>query len=84
MHTMRGDPALAAMRRAVRGGEIGEPLLSFSQKTYKWGKDRSDAYRSRKTFAGIAPWVGLETGTQLVLDSSCVPVSAPRPCFCSR
>jgi len=33
MHTMRGDPALAAMRRAVRGG-------------------------------------GLETGTQLVLDSS--------------
>ncbi|HKM53342.1 MAG TPA: Gfo/Idh/MocA family oxidoreductase, partial [Isosphaeraceae bacterium] len=59
MHTMRGDPALAAMRRAVRGGEIGEPPLSFSQKTYKWGKDRSDAYRSRKTFAGIAPWVGI-------------------------
>jgi predicted dehydrogenase len=59
MHTMRGDPALAAVRRAVRGGEVGEPLLSFSQKTYKWGKDRSDAYRSRKTFAGIAPWVGI-------------------------
>ncbi len=59
MHTMRGDPALAAMRKAVRGGEIGEPLLSFSQKTYKWGKDRPDAYRSRKTFAGIAPWVGI-------------------------
>jgi predicted dehydrogenase len=59
MHTMRGDPALAAIRRAVRGGEIGEPLLSFSQKSYKWGKDRSDAYRDRKTFAGIAPWVGI-------------------------
>ena len=25
MPTMRDDPALAAMRRAVRGGEIGEP-----------------------------------------------------------
>jgi predicted dehydrogenase len=59
MHTMRGDPALAAIRRAVRGAEIGEPLLSFSQKSYKWGNDRSDAYRSRKTFAGIAPWVGI-------------------------
>jgi predicted dehydrogenase len=59
MHAMRGDPMPAAMRRAVRGGEIGEPLLSFSQKTYKWGKDRSDAFRSRMTFAGIAPWVGI-------------------------
>ena len=59
MHTMRGDPALASIRRAVRCGEIGEPLLSFSQKTYKWGKDRPDYYRSRKTFAGIAPWVGI-------------------------
>ena len=59
MHTMRGEPALAAIKRAVRGGEIGEPLLSFSQKSYKWGNDRSDAYRSRKTFPGIAPWVGI-------------------------
>lgn len=59
MHTMRGDPSLAAVRRAVRGGSIGEPLLSFSQKTYKWSKDRSDAYRNRKTFPGIAPWVGI-------------------------
>ncbi len=59
MHTMRGDPALAAVRRAVREGAIGEPLLSFSQKTYKWGKDRSDAYRDRTTFPGIAPWVGI-------------------------
>ena len=59
MHTMRSDPSLAAVCRAVRGGAIGEPLLSFSQKTYKWGQDRPDAYRSRKTFAGIAPWVGI-------------------------
>ena len=59
MHTMRGDPALAAIRRAVHGGEIGEPLLSFSQKSYKWGNQRPDAYRSRKTFAGLAPWVGI-------------------------
>ena len=33
--------------------------MSFSQKTYKWGNDRPDFYRSRKTFPGIAPWVGI-------------------------
>ena len=59
MHSMRGVPALAAVRQAVRGGAIGDPLISFSQKTYKWGTDRPDFYRSRKTFPGIAPWVGI-------------------------
>ena len=59
MHTMRAVPGLAAVRQAVRAGEIGDPLLSFSQKTYKWGDDRPDAYRSRKTFPGLAPWVGI-------------------------
>ncbi len=33
--------------------------MSFSQKTYKWGKSRPDFYRSRKTFPGLAPWVGI-------------------------
>jgi predicted dehydrogenase len=59
MHTMRSMAELAAVRQAVRGGEIGDPLLSFSQKTYKWGKSRPDFYRSRKTFPGLAPWVGI-------------------------
>ena len=59
MHTMRGVKELAAVRQAVRAGDIGEPLLSFSQKSYKWGKTRPDDYRSRKTFPGIAPWVGI-------------------------
>jgi predicted dehydrogenase len=59
MHTMRGVPELAAVRQAVRAGEIGAPLVSFSQKTYKWGKSRPDAYRRRTTFPGLAPWVGI-------------------------
>ena len=54
-----GSPSWRRCREAVRGGEIGEPLMSFSQKTYKWGKSRPDAYRSRKTFPGLAPWVGI-------------------------
>jgi predicted dehydrogenase len=59
MHTMRGVPELAAVRQVVRAGDIGEPLVSFSQKTYKWGKTRPNAYRSRATFPGLAPWVGI-------------------------
>jgi len=59
MHTMRSVSELAAVRQAVRAGEIGDPLMSFSQKTYKWGKSRPDFYRDRKTFPGLAPWVGI-------------------------
>jgi predicted dehydrogenase len=59
MHTMRGVPELASVREAVRQGAIGEPLLSFSQKSYKWGKSRPDAYRRRETFPGLAPWAGV-------------------------
>jgi predicted dehydrogenase len=59
MHTMRGVPALAAVERAVRSGAIGEPLLSFSQKTYRWGDNRPEFYRNRATFPGLAPWVGI-------------------------
>jgi predicted dehydrogenase len=59
MHMMRASSELAAVRLAVRAGEIGEPMLSFSQKTYKWGKTRSPSFRDRATFPGIAPWVGI-------------------------
>jgi predicted dehydrogenase len=59
MHTMRGVPELAAVQKAVRAGDIGEPMMSFSQKTYKWGKTRPDFYRNRATFPGLAPWVGI-------------------------
>jgi predicted dehydrogenase len=59
MHTMRNVPELAAVREAVRGGAIGTPLVSFSQKTYKWGKTRPAFYKSRATFPGLAPWVGI-------------------------
>jgi predicted dehydrogenase len=59
MHTMRQVAELAAVREAVRAGAIGAPLMSFSQKTYKWGKTRPDFYKSRDTFPGLAPWVGI-------------------------
>ena len=59
MHTMRAVPALASVRQAVHAGAIGDPLMSFSQKTYKWGKTRPEFYRDRKTFPGLAPWIGI-------------------------
>ncbi|HZO89053.1 MAG TPA: Gfo/Idh/MocA family oxidoreductase [Chthonomonadaceae bacterium] len=59
MHTMRGEAELAAVREAVRAGKIGTPLMGFSQKTYKWGKTRPDYFRSRRTFPGIAPFIGI-------------------------
>jgi predicted dehydrogenase len=59
MHTMRAVPALAAVQQAVHAGAIGDPLMSFSQKTYKWGETRPDFYRDRKTFPGLAPWIGI-------------------------
>jgi predicted dehydrogenase len=59
MHTMRQVAELAAVHEAVRSGAIGTPLVSFSQKSYKWGKTRPDFYRSRATFPGLAPWVGI-------------------------
>ena len=52
-------PALAAVQQAVHAGAIGDPLLSFSQKTYRWGTKRPDFYRDRKTFPGLAPWIGI-------------------------
>jgi predicted dehydrogenase len=59
MHTMRDVPELAAVHRAVHAGEIGQPSLSFSQKSYKWGETRPEFYRTRETFPGLAPWVGI-------------------------
>ncbi|WP_152049610.1 Gfo/Idh/MocA family protein [Tautonia marina] len=59
MHTMRGVPELASVHRVVHAGAIGDPLLSFSQKSYKWGRSRPAFWRSRDTFPGIAPWAGI-------------------------
>ncbi len=59
MHTMRGVPELAAIQMAVHAGDIGDPMMSFSQKSYKWGKARPNSFRSRETFPGVAPYIGI-------------------------
>lgn len=58
MLNFRYEPSFYTARRLVRDGAIGEPVLAFGQKTYRFGA-RPDFYRRRETFGGIIPWVGI-------------------------
>lgn len=55
---MRYDPHLLAARKAVVDGLVGEPLLAFGQKSYKFGT-RPEWYKDRRTFGGTIPWVAI-------------------------
>lgn len=59
MHTMRGEPILAAIAQTIHENKIGRPQLAFSQKSYKWGKNRPDYFKRRTTFPGLAPFIGI-------------------------
>jgi predicted dehydrogenase len=56
--TMRFTPIYQAMRRIVQGGEIGEVVAMDAQKSYKLG-ERPDWMKSRKTFGGTIPYIGV-------------------------
>lgn len=59
MHGQRGTPLVAAVRQAVQRGAIGTPLLAHSQKSYRWGPTRPEAFKDRRTFPGISPSIGI-------------------------
>ncbi len=59
MHAQRNSGWLASAKAAITRGDIGRPLVSYHQKSYKWGATRPDWYRSRCTFAGLAPYAGI-------------------------
>ena len=56
---MRLYPEYMAARQAVRDGLIGEPVLVTAQKSYRWGDQRPEYYKDRKTYGGTIPWVGI-------------------------
>lgn len=58
MMDFRYAPAFHTARRLVAEGRIGTPTAGYAQKSYKRGK-RPDYYRTRETFGGIIPWVGI-------------------------
>ena len=59
MHGQRGTPLVAAVRQAVQRGAIGTPLVAHSQKSYRWGSARPEAFKDRRTFPGISPSIGI-------------------------
>lgn len=59
MHAQRADGVLHVVRNLVHEGRIGVPILSHHQKSYKWRGNRPDWFKTRATFPGIAPYVGI-------------------------
>lgn len=59
LHGYRRMDCFALVADLVSGGRIGEPLAGYSQISYKWGKSRGDAFRTRATFPGIVPFIGI-------------------------
>ena len=55
---LRFTPHFFTAWKAVRDGAVGSVRLLNAQKSYKLGT-RSDMYRTRKTFGGTIPWVGI-------------------------
>jgi predicted dehydrogenase len=56
--TMRYDPIYVAMKQVVDGGALGQVCLATMQKSYRLG-NRPEWQRSRETFSGIIPFIGI-------------------------
>ncbi len=50
-------PPYQAAKRAIDDGAIGEPLLVYAQKSYKFGTNRPDWYGVREKYGGSIPWI---------------------------
>ena len=57
-HVLRFAPFYAAVRARVAEGAIGEVCQAAMQKSYRLG-ERPEWQRSRETFSGIIPFVGI-------------------------
>ena len=58
MFGYRFDGHFQAAQKAVADGLIGEPVLAFGQKSYKFGT-RPEWYKDRRTYGGTIPWVAI-------------------------
>ena len=56
--TTRCSPPYRALRQAIEEGQIGEVCQAGAQKSYRLG-ERPDWQKSRETFSGIIPFVGI-------------------------
>ena len=53
----RLSPPFAAAKKAICEGAIGEPVLVYAQKSYRFGTSRPEYYGERAKFGGSIPWV---------------------------
>ena len=58
MLNFRYDHCFYTAHQLVRDGLIGDPVLAYGQKTYRFGQ-RPDFFRKRDTSGGLIPWVGI-------------------------
>ena len=56
--TMRYEPAYLAIKQAVADGVLGRMCLATMQKSYRLGQ-RPDWQKSKETFGGIIPFIGI-------------------------
>lgn len=57
---MRVCSCVAAMRQAIAGGLIGEPILAFAQKLCRPKEKQSLFHGQPEALVGTTPWVGLD------------------------
>jgi len=50
-------PPYQAAKRAIDDDAIGEPVLVYAQKSYKFGTNRPDWYGEREKYGGSIPWI---------------------------
>lgn len=55
----RNHPVLAAARRAVESGRIGEVKLLNARKSYKFSGPRKGWISKRSSYGGTLPWIGI-------------------------
>ena len=60
MFGMRFEPEYRTAYEIIKNGQIGDIRIINAQKSYKLG-ERPDFYKSRESFGGLIPWVGIHS-----------------------
>lgn len=59
MFGLRYQPAFYTAKKLMELGALGEPALIWGQKSYRWGTNRPEWYKSRETYGSTISWVGI-------------------------
>lgn len=75
MLSMRGSPVFQTVRRLVREGAVGRPVLVNSRKSYKYGdpEKRPEWFGDRAEYGGTFPWVGIHALDLVVFTTGLRP-----------